>query len=306
MEKRPSDALKVCEECHEQIVSTYKKSLHYTTIGQRNGVAQRFSKAETVTFDREVFEQSCRSCHASCGDCHVKSPKISGINIGLIQGHRFVKKNEGKTCAFCHGGRVYPEFTGDYGGSPDVHYEKGLMCMDCHKKREIHGDGRMYKSKQEVKDRPSCLDCHKLGNEARLTAQIAHLKHQGKVSCYGCHASAEYRNCYTCHGGHSTAKPGFMLGLNPRDKQQITTLRLIPTVRDSFKSKGINMEKFDHLPNYWDTPAHNIKKRTERTRFCDACHEERKGYLTKGMLIENGSKENSGLIYNPKPIPISR
>jgi hypothetical protein len=97
-----------------------------------------------------------------------------------------------------------------------------------------------------------------------------------------------------------------MLGLSPKNKKTVTTLRLIPTVRDSFQSVGIKMEKFDGLPNYWDTPVHNIKKRTQRTRFCDACHEERKGFLTKDMLVENGSKANVGLIYNPKPIPISK
>ena len=32
-------------------------------------------------------------------------PAVSGISLGLIQGHKFIKKNEGKTCAFCHGGR---------------------------------------------------------------------------------------------------------------------------------------------------------------------------------------------------------
>jgi len=264
------------------------------------------SPAETKHFDANVFEKSCRACHASCGDCHVKSPQISGISVGLIQGHRFVKKDEGKTCAFCHGGRVYPEFTGEYGGTADVHYQKGMMCMDCHKKREFHGDGKAYQAKEEVKDRPSCRDCHRLGGEAKLTAQVAHLKHQDKVTCFGCHSSAEYRNCYDCHvGGGSEAKPGFMLGMSPKNKKQITTLRLIPTVRDSFQNAGIRMEQFDRLPNYWDTPAHNIRKRTERTRYCDACHEERKGFLTKEKLIKDGSKANLELLHTPKPIPIS-
>ncbi len=304
--KRPSDRLETCGECHAQIVSTYGKSLHYTTAGQRNRVIERMSPTEAKRFDDAVFEKSCRSCHASCGDCHVKSPVISGISIGLIQGHRFVKKDEGKTCAFCHGGRVYPEYTGEYGGTADVHYQKGMMCMDCHRKREFHGDGTAYRVKEEVRDRPSCRDCHRLGGEAKLTARIAHLKHQDKVTCFGCHASAEYRNCYDCHvGGGSEAKPGFMLGMSPKNQKRVTTLRLIPTVRDSFKNEGIRMERFDDLPNYWDTPAHNIRKRTERTRYCDACHEERKGFLTKDKLIKDGSKANLDLLVNPKPIPIN-
>ena len=102
-------------------------------------------------------------------------------------------------------------------------------------------------------------------------------------------------------GSGATSKPGFYLGLNPRDKKTVTTLRLIPTVRDTFEKAGIKMENFDVLPNYWDSPVHNIKKRTERTWYCDACHVEKKGFLTQEMLIEKGSKANERLIYSPKP-----
>ena len=43
MVKRPSDDLALCGECHEEIAANYKKSLHYTTIGQRNRVVKRMS-----------------------------------------------------------------------------------------------------------------------------------------------------------------------------------------------------------------------------------------------------------------------
>lgn len=300
--KRPSDNLRTCGLCHKQIAEKYAKSLHFTAEGLKNGVMPRFSKDERNVFNEKVFEKSCRSCHASCGDCHVKGAPVGGISIGLVAKHQFVKKDEGKTCAFCHGGRVYPEYVGEYGGAPDVHYQKGLLCMDCHGKEEFHGDGTAYKSKNEVKQRPACKNCHKQGNETKLTAQVAHREHQGKVTCYGCHAGAPYRNCSDCHGGHSAANPGMMLGKSPRDRKSLTTLRLIPTVRDTFAAAGINMENYDALPNYWDTPAHNIRKRTDRTRNCDTCHVDRKNFLNKERLIQNGSKANEGLIVVPKPI----
>ena len=292
--------------CHSKITQAYSKALHYTSAGQRSGVLPRFSKAEAEIFDKKVFEGSCRSCHASCGDCHVKSPAIGGVSTGLIQGHKFVRKDESKTCSMCHGGRVYPEFTGEYGGNPDAHYQKGMGCMDCHKVTEMHGDGSAYASKQEVKDKPSCVKCHnKLGKESKLLTQVAHTKHTDKVSCYGCHSATEYRNCYNCHmGTGSTSKPGFILGQNPRKKGEVTTLRLIPTVRDTFKKEGIEMANFDALPNYWNSPVHNIRKRTDRTRSCDSCHADRKNFLTREALTENGSKANEGLIYMPKPIPM--
>ncbi|RPJ07650.1 MAG: hypothetical protein EHM36_06555 [Deltaproteobacteria bacterium] len=277
--------------------------MHYTTAGLRHGVSGRFSKEAARRFDEKVFQGSCRSCHSSCGDCHVKGPVISGISIGLIKGHQFVKRDEGKTCAFCHGGRVYPEFTGEYGGMADVHYQKGMVCMDCHKKTEFHGDGKVYNSRHERKDRPACVNCHKPEEQGTARARAAHQTHKDKVSCAACHASAPYRNCYDCHlGKGATSKPGFILGLNPRDKKTITTLRVIPAVRDTFESAGIKMENYDSLPNYWETVVHNIRKRTERTRSCEVCHVEKRGFLTKDTLIKDGSKANEQLIVTPKEI----
>lgn len=301
---KPSRNLGTCNTCHEDITKPFKASLHFTTEGQRQGVSGRFSQKELKTFNEKVFEKSCKSCHASCGDCHIKTPIIGGVNTGLIKGHKFVKKDEGKTCALCHGGRVYPEFTGEYGGTADIHYQKGMICVDCHKKEEMHGSSTaIYKGRKEVKERPRCTNCHQAGQEKTENAQNAHKTHKDKLSCYACHAGGAYRSCYDCHlGKGASAKPSFILGLNPRDKKTVTTLRVIPTVRDTFKSEGIAMEGFDNLPNYWDTTPHNIRKRTERTRSCNVCHDEKKDFLTKELLLKNGSKANESLIYTPKSI----
>ncbi|HOJ14275.1 MAG TPA: cytochrome c3 family protein [Deltaproteobacteria bacterium] len=303
MVKRPSDNPLSCAPCHAGIAADYAKSLHFTSAGQRHGVIPRFSAKEVALFDKKVFEQSCRSCHASCGSCHVKSPPVMGISLGLIKGHAFVKKDEGKTCAFCHGGRVYPEYTGEYSGVTDVHYQKGMMCVDCHTKTEMHGDGRRYLTKQDVRQRPTCTTCHKdISSGKKLRVSVAHEEHRGKVSCYGCHAAGQYRNCSDCHGGEAKASPGFILGKNPRNTKEITTLRLIPTVRDTFAKAGIVQERYDRVPNYWNTPAHTIRKRTDRTQSCDACHTEKKYFLTVEGLPKDGSRANRGLIHAPGPI----
>ena len=300
---RPSDNVKTCGQCHPIIAYDFNKSLHFTAMGQRTGVCRRFSQSELKEFDERVFEKSCRSCHASCGDCHVQSPSVGGSNMGLIRKHAFVRKDEGKTCGYCHGSSVYPEFTGCYGGNPDIHFQKGMGCVDCHNKHEIHGDGISYKEGNAVKERPSCRGCHKPGQELESLSRLAHSTHEGRVSCYGCHSGGEYRNCYGCHlGKGSTSKPGFMLGLNPRDKKSVTTLRLAPTTRETFSKSGLKMEHYDDVPNYWDSPVHNIGKQTDRTRACDSCHSDRKGFLTREMLIEKGSKANNGLLYTPSPL----
>jgi len=99
---------------------------------------------------------------------------------------------------------------------------------------------------------------------------------------------------------------GLYPGHKPRNRREITTLRIIPTMRDTFKPAGILQANFDALPNYWDAPIHNIRKRTERTRNCDTCHEDRKGFLTVETLLEDSSRVNLELIKKPKPIPLSK
>lgn len=302
LNKRPSDNIDLCARCHKDIARNYKVSLHYMPYGLKNVFAERLSAKEKKIFEEKVFEKSCRSCHASCGDCHVKSPVVGGVNLGLIKGHKFIKRDESKTCALCHGGRVYPEYTGEYNGISDVHYQKGMMCMDCHSIKEIHGDGTPQLARKLLEYKNTCTKCHKPGSEKTDKAKEAHRIHdEGKVSCFACHVGGEYRNCYNCHVGEgSTSKPGFILGRNPRAKNQLTTLRIVPTVRDTFKKVGIKMENFDKLPNYWDSAVHNIKKRTDRTRNCDTCHTEKKNFLKKEDLIPNGSRANEELIFEFK------
>lgn len=298
MVKRPSDNLKLCAPCHAEIAKNYESSLHYQTHGLNKGVSARFSEHEKKIFEDKVFKAACNSCHASCGDCHVRGPVISGISIGLIDGHRFVRKAEAKTCAACHGGRVYPEFTGEYGGTADVHYQRGMYCMDCHKVMEFHGDGKRYESRKDIPYRPSCIGCHPASKTEK--SKLSHARHGGKVSCYACHTASLYRNCYDCHlGKGAQPKPDMILGLNPRDKKTVTTLRVVPTIKETFKDSGIAQEKFDSLPNYWDTTPHNIAKRTSRTRSCDFCHVEQQNFLKKDNLLPGGSKANEELIKLP-------
>ncbi|MEN6319798.1 MAG: multiheme c-type cytochrome, partial [Syntrophaceae bacterium] len=191
--RRPSADPKTCADCHDDIARSYRNSLHYTLRGFVTKTSRRLSAKEEKVFTEKVFGQSCRSCHATCGDCHVSSPAIDGIRAGFIKGHAFVKKDEAKTCAVCHGARVYQEFTGKHAGPPDVHYQKNMACLQCHKKTHLHGDGNVYNSKDEVRGTPACRDCHKTGAEKNPVAKLAHSKHDGRVTCYGCHVDGVYR-----------------------------------------------------------------------------------------------------------------
>lgn len=297
---KPSENIDNCATCHKDIGSHYKKSLHYTTAGLRNGIHKRCSKAQAEQFDVKVFEQSCRSCHASCGDCHVKTPVVSGVNQGLFANHRFQKKNEDKTCAACHGGRVYAEYTGRDSGVRDIHFEKGMKCLNCHKSQELHGDGTEAHSKNNVKGKPSCIDCHKMSASAQNSK--VHKQHASKTSCQACHVASGYNQCSSCHVGKGASQSqAFLLGRNPKNKAQLVTLRLTPAVRDTFASEGFFMDNYDQIANFWAAPVHNIRKKTARTRTCGPCHTENKeGFITEKHFPKDGSKRNSALIYDDK------
>lgn len=300
---RPSADLKVCGQCHDDITNPYMYSLHSTLQGFATKMSKRLGAKEEKVFMDNVFGKSCRSCHAACGDCHVSSPAVNGVRTGFIRGHAFVRKDEGKTCAVCHGGRVYPEFTGRNAASPDIHYQKGMSCTQCHKKAQLHGDGNAYRNKGMGTGVPGCRDCHKKGSEKKSVARLAHSKHDGRVTCYGCHVDGEYRTCSGCHDGKAlSTKPGFILGADPSDKRILTTLRRVPIGRDSFLKAGITMEQFDALPDYRTAPVHRIRRATDRTRSCDVCHVNRKGFLTKGSVIKDGSRANEGLIFKMAPL----
>jgi hypothetical protein len=46
----------------------------------------------------------------------------------------------------------------------DVHYLRGMLCIDCHTKQDLHGDGNIY-SKREQAVEIECVDCHGAADE---------------------------------------------------------------------------------------------------------------------------------------------
>ncbi len=41
----------------------------------------------------------------------------------------------------------------------DIHFEKGLHCIDCHTKQDVHGDGNIYAQMRDYIE-IRCIDCH--------------------------------------------------------------------------------------------------------------------------------------------------
>ncbi len=138
---------------------------------------------------------------SGCAACHVIYK-----NDGTHE-HKFAKKIPSSQCLHCHNfNRVGMDYEGyfehDYAlayRSPlplrekiygeyqhrlraDIHFLKGMECIDCHSKDEVMGDGNIYSFKyQAVKVR--CINCHK-----KVHKNDNFYKKHKRLECYSCHS----------------------------------------------------------------------------------------------------------------------
>ncbi len=90
-----------------------------------------------------------------CLRCHNRSGRIAMSYQGLME-------SEGYGTPFRNGAPRGGELAGGrstYGLAPDVHWEKGMHCIDCHTGNDTMGDGTIYeRMRDQVEIR--CPDCH--------------------------------------------------------------------------------------------------------------------------------------------------
>jgi hypothetical protein len=226
--------------------SFYSKSLHYTNNGIRYIYSKEHGGLERLT-GMSAAELGCdkAKCHATtCDGCHRK--EVNGKPVYTTD--TTVAMN---ACKNCHGDMV--------ADNPDVHFAKGMKCMDCHTTREIHGDGVEYKSYQEPGFFDvSCRKCH-----VTLSNSPSHAAHSGKLDCAACH-SAGYETCLNCHVESRLAqKKGSVITLRNmcflvNYNGQVTTANML-----SYVYKGKTMITFAK------TFTHSILK---NGRKCPECH----------------------------------
>ncbi len=131
----------------------------------------------------------CSACHvlyAPDGLSQSGDPTIPKGEAGHPVRHEITNRIPAEQCQICHnrGNRIGVSFTGlmeadPYGSPwtaagekqaklhgklynhmlPDLHYERGLECIDCHTSLEMHGDGNIY-SKKEQQIESDCTNCH--------------------------------------------------------------------------------------------------------------------------------------------------
>lgn len=100
-----------------------------------------------------------------CFGCHSRSGRISTSYEGWHETSLTKEEvGEDKNFRLLDDGRIFKMI------KPDVHYEVGLVCVDCHIAYEVMGDGNFYEHKEEqilVK----CEDCHSIEKQETMTLE---------------------------------------------------------------------------------------------------------------------------------------
>lgn len=169
------------EECF------YKSSLHYYARGMAYWYSKENGGIEKLTgipYDK----LSCNQCHAkSCDQCHK-------VEVNGKKAYSLEKAKSMENCLGCHAREKALLGLLEKAGLKDVHFSKGLKCMNCHTAREIHGDGKEYVSMREKGAMDTkCENCHK---EQKDT--ISHKIHKDKLDCTACHVR-QVIVCANCH-----------------------------------------------------------------------------------------------------------
>ncbi len=166
--------------------SFFEKSLHYTGEGMRYCYERGDGFMGITKIPYEKLD--CKNCHVqSCDTCHAQQ-KGEGY---------FYTKTKAKdinTCLGCHGRQGITIDLGKKMGKLDVHLAKGMVCTDCHKGEDVHGDGKFYKSMREPNAvKVSCTKCHIAKKRIE-----SHTVHGDKLACAACHVYNTIA-CMNCH-----------------------------------------------------------------------------------------------------------
>jgi len=95
---------------------------------------------------------------AQCTHCHTRGRRIGTTFVGMFE-YDYV--NDGHAPPFDeHAKPQETLFTKEYlHVRKDVHFERGMECVDCHTSIDVHGDGNIYPAtvyQVEI----TCYDCH--------------------------------------------------------------------------------------------------------------------------------------------------
>ena len=211
--------------------------------------------------DGDYRASGCAACHVLYSDMGTYEGDDKAIPHNQKDRpivHRITSKIPETQCIHCHnrGARTGVSFIGtmesDGYGTPwtasggkqgklhgkfynhlakNVHYEKGMTCIDCHTMQDLHGDGNIYQKKWQAVE-IECTDCHgtmearsnltsswgnpldnvmeikgkvilvsKLDGKEHVVPQISEVKYsaEGRTAMVLIPAHMERLECYACH-----------------------------------------------------------------------------------------------------------
>ena len=313
------DPSSACGECHPDISATAPESLHYTIAPIGQAIARRMGAAdpEVQAALTGAREKHCSQCHASCGQCHVSRPDY--VNGGLLAQHKFQKTPPMETtCAGCHGGRIFGEFTGlNKNIAADTHFDdEEMTCRHCHPADQMHASAEEGADRRQSAKRPRCEDCHPEA-AAEDTDATAHRIHRGKVACQVCHAQA-VKQCFGCHVGTDAEGIAyfksrktvldFKIGRNPAptpERPYVFTVKhhppVVPETFD-FYSPGA-LQDFAQYPTWTDAAPHSIRRVTPQNKACNNCHGQRALFLDTKDLDAWEIAANAAVVVPDDQIP---
>ncbi len=91
-----------------------------------------------------------------CIHCHNRGGRTGVSYIGTMESDGYGSpwgKRPGEKGGKKTHGKYYNHL------QPDIHFEKGLYCIDCHTENDLHGDGNIYSKKEQAVE-IECQDCH--------------------------------------------------------------------------------------------------------------------------------------------------
>ncbi len=261
----------------------FLSSLHYTAKGMGYWYDKANGGLEIIS-GVPYSNLGCKNCHVSgCDRCHkVEKDKKAAYSTKAA-------KNQ-TMCLACHAREKAITGIDKAQKQEDVHFAKGMKCMDCHSSREMHGDGVEYISlKQPGAMDTKCEKCH-----PTVKPTESHTVHGDKLDCKGCHVR-HVVSCTNCHfdtlvkEGKRVAIPvsGWVFLMNYGGK--VTSASMQTFVVKSDKTF------FMFAPHM----SHSVMK---EGRKCDGCHgtktmkEIQEGKVTLTWLEEGKVKNLKGVI----------
>lgn len=283
---------KGCLSCHKEYTNILNSPMH-TRINEKNYANRVFER-----YDKSFFDKNCSGCHiSSCTDCHSGNNNYHDISIP-----------KSSSCLKCHNDYyVGADYTGlgireDHERYqrgikvnsvfhqkmlPDIHYEKGLECGECHSMSSLSKGERFSKN---------CIDCHKIDRNILEHSIDAHID---KMECSTCHAAwsaIEYGTFWIKFEGNAKIeyfrwvkspsnyyrKSSYKrlntrphIGINEKGKyapirpQFINIFSLIRGNSAIVENKVLSYDYKIYTP-------HTIRR---ETRLCNSCHESKNTFL---------------------------